>query len=129
MEALNKQISEVYAAEQKLLCQTKALISDIVTSLGDQTMDGVTTIPGNVQCATVKFSTLAQHRTNLSPTYYISEYQINAIRDKMNNMTRITQLINFVNEAVDTGFIMLKNEKILLNPAITKKLLEIQNMF
>ena len=92
-------------------------------------MDGVDMIPNSVQCATVKFSTLAQHRTNLSPTYYISSYQTKAIREKMNNMTTISQLIKFISEAVEDGYIMSKNEKILLNPAIMEKLIEIKNMF
>lgn len=129
MDNLNKQISKVYAAEQKLLGQTKTLIEEVITVLGDQTMDGVTIIPGSVQCATVNFSTLAQHRTNLSPTYYISSYQTKAIREKMENMTTITQLIKFINEAVENGYIMSKTEKILLNPAIMQKLIEIKNMF
>ena len=129
MENLNKQISEVYAAEQKLLNQTKELIEEVVTILGSQQMDGVTAIAGSVQCATVKFSTLANHRTNLSPTYYISDYQTKAICDKMDNMTTITQLIKFINEAVENGYIMSKTEKILLNPAIMSKLIEIKNMF
>jgi hypothetical protein len=129
MENLNKQISEVYAAEQKLLNQTKKLIEEVITILGSQQMDGVTAIPGSVQCATVKFSTLANHRTNLSPTYYISDYQTKAIRDKMDSMTSITQLIKFINEAVENGHIMSKTEKILLNPAIMSKLIEIKNMF
>lgn len=129
MNKLQEQISEVYAAEQKLLSQTKELIEEVITLLGNQQMDGVNTIPGSIQCATVKFSTLSNHRMNLSPTYYISDYQTKAIRDKIDNMTSITQLIKFVSEAIDNGYVMSKNEKILLNPAITSKLIEIKNMF
>jgi hypothetical protein len=35
----------------------------------------------------------------------------------------------FINEAIDTGYIKIKNEKIMLNPAVKDKLVKIQEMF
>ena len=75
MENLNEKIAAVYKAEQKLAIQTKELISDIITNIGDAKLDGVNPIKTCVRCATVSFSTIAQHKHNLSPTYYISDYQ------------------------------------------------------
>ena len=129
MESLNEKIAAVYAAEQQLAVQTKDLISEIITGIGNAHMDGVKPIKSNVRCATVSLSTIMQNKNNLSPTYYISEYQAEAIRDKIGNLTSLTQVLNFVNEAVETGSVVIKGEKIVLNPAVKAKLVAVQDLF
>lgn len=129
MESLNEKIAAVYAAEQQLAVQTKDLISEIITGISNTHMDGVKPIKSNVRCATVSLSTIMQNKNNLSPTYYISEYQAEAIRDKIGNLTSLTQVLNFVNEAVETGSVVIKGEKIVLNPAVKAKLVAVQDLF
>ena len=129
MESLNEKIAAVYAAEQQLALQTKELISEIITGIGNAHMKGVKPVKSNVRCATVSFSTIMQNKTNLSPTYYISEYQAEAIREKIGNFTSLKQVLNFVNEAVETGSVVIKGEKIVLNPAVKAKLVAVQDLF
>lgn len=129
MDKLNKKIAAVYKAEQKLATQTKELILEIITTISNTKLEGVTPIDSNVRCATVSFSTLAQHKQNLSPSYYMPEYQAEAIRAKISNFTSLTQVLNFVNETVDTGSFVVKGEKIILNPAVKEKLIAVRNLF
>ena len=129
MENLNEKIAAVYKAEQKLATQTKELISEIITNIGDAKLDGVKPIKTNVRCAIVSFSTIAQHKHNLSPTYYISEYQAEAIREKIGNFKSLTQVLSFVDEAIETGYVVIKGEKIILNIAVKEKLMAIKDLF
>jgi hypothetical protein len=129
MNVLDQKISDVFAAEQKLSEQVRELIGDIISNLRSQKMEGVAPIQGTLQCAVVNFSTIAKHKNNLSPTYYISDYQIAAIKEKLTSMVTLKQLYNFLHDALENGYVVCKNEKIILNPAIKTRLEEIYNIF
>lgn len=127
---LKAKIKKMRATEAKLVAETKELINGIVDSLASAQMPETKPIPNtSVQCATVSFKTLAQHKTNLSPTYYISSYQTNAIKERLEGLTSITQLISFLDTTLEEGCIIHRKEKIILNPAVMSKLKEVRQCF
>lgn len=129
MKTLKKKISAVYEAERNLMARTKELLVDIVDNINDTNMDGVTMIDGPIKCATVSFKTISTHKTNLSPTFYISDYQIQALREKINSFTTLNEVKTFIDTALQDRHVKIKGEKIILNPAVMEKLVSIQNMF
>jgi hypothetical protein len=127
---LKAKIKKMRATEAKLVSETKELISGIVDSLAATEMPETKMIPNaSVQCATVSFKTLSAHRTNLSPTYYISAYQVAAVKERLDGITSITSLISFLDKTLEDGHLMNKQEKIILNPAVTSKLREVRQCF
>jgi hypothetical protein len=126
---LTKQIADLYAAEQKLANKTKEVVNTIVETLSDVHLDGVECDSSSkIKIATVPFSTIKNNSFNLSAEYYISECQMEAIKNKLSDCTSITQVLSFVNEAVN-GRVVIKGEKIRFNSAVIAKLKEIQKMF
>ena len=59
----------------------------------------------------------------------IGKAEAEAIREKIGNFTSLKQVLNFVNEAVETGSVVIKGEKIVLNPAVKAKLVAVQDLF
>ena len=127
---LKAKIKKMRATEAKLVAETKELINGIVDSLASTEMPETKLIPNtSVQCATVSFKTLSAHKTNLSPTYYISSYQTHAIKERLNGITTITSLLSFLDKTLEDGHLMNKQEKIILNPAVISKLREVRSCF
>lgn len=130
MDKLQKQISALYKAEEKLASRTKALIMEIVEQIDNTNLEGVTPISSSVKCATVSFKTIKDnYKTNLSPSFYISDCQTMLLREKIASLQHLNDVKKFLNDAIDTGYIIVKGEKITFNPAVQQKLIKIQSMF
>ena len=122
---ISKQVKSIRKREEALTAQIKELIMNIVNSLDNANLPDVKKVPNtSVCCCTVSLSTVAQYG-KLSPEFYITEYQKEAIAQKLNNINSLKQLSHFVNEAVENGFIMRGTEKIHLNPAMIENIKEL----
>ena len=130
MENLKKNISDLYDSERELAIKAKQLILDIVDCIQDTQLEGVTPIPGNVKCATVSFSTIFSNpKAPLSAEYYISDYQTQILREKISSFSTLSEVVKFIDSAVNDGYTVVKGEKVLFNTAVKDKLVAIKQMF
>ena len=127
MQDFQKKLEKAYAAEQALAAEVKELIVEIVNSVSDSKLSGVKYQKDNPICATVSLSTVMSNGgLNLSQTYYISEYQASAIREKLSNMHSLRQVFSFIDECVENQHMIWRGEKIMFNSAVIETLKKIQ---
>lgn len=130
---LSKQmISDALEAENKALKALKNVVISIIDEIKDVEVDGVKRI--NANCGSVSINTIFANNTILCPHYYLSTTVKDEISKSLNRITRISDLVSFIQKTVDTGYVggKDKNTRLRINPAIMEKfknlLLEITNI-
>lgn len=130
MQELSKQIKTVRKSEQRVLNNVKQLLSQVINELNNTPdLEGVKKISEKPLCYTVTLDTISKYKHGLDPDYYISTTQIAEINKRVENMTTLSELQRFLNDAIDNKFIICRSVKIALNPSVINKLVEIQNCF
>lgn len=110
----------------------KEIIGDIVERLSKPLeMTGVKRISQSPNCVSVPLSQIMNNKFNLSAEYYITDAQLSKIKAKIQNMTTVSQVKQFIDESLTNGYITGRagesKYKLSLNPAVTSELQEIAN--
>lgn len=134
MQELSKQIKSVRRSEQKVLQNVQQLLVRVIEDLRTTPdLDGVTRLSTTPNCYTVSLKTIMEQKHGIDPDFYISNTQVAEIEKKIKNMTTLTELKKFLDEAIENKYIPCyiigRQSKIALNSAVINKLIEIQNCF
>ena len=127
---MKEKIQRAKELEQMSLELAKEIIGDIVERLSKPVeMAGVKRISHSPNCVSVPLSQIMNNKFNLSAEYYISDAQLSKIKTKIQNMTTVSQVKQFIDESLANGYITGRagetKYKLSLNPAVTSELQEI----
>lgn len=86
--------------EAEVTAMKEKLIEELYQHIKDKPIPGVTKISDHPQIVTVKFSALS-NGLNLTPEYYISEHQANAVKDRLNGCKTASSVCNAVKEMIE----------------------------
>lgn len=111
MKDVKQYLCEIADLEQKIRDAVQAELEQVGP------VDGVKEISQNPQCFTVSVHTIMQHNYNLSPLYYDSASQRDALIQKLHS-TSPNRFKHFLEESLQKGAIVLHGEWVSLNPPI-----------
>ena len=124
---MKEKIQKAKELEKMSLELAKEIINDILGRLSKPIeMEGVRRISHSPNCVSVPLSQIMNNKFNLSAEYYISEGQLSKIRARIQNMTTVSQVKQFIDESLTNGYITGRagetKYKLSLNPAVTAEL-------
>ena len=129
---MKEKIQKAKELERLSLELAKEIIEDVIERLSKPIeMEGVHRISRSPNCVSVPLSQIMNNKFNLSVEYYISDAQVSKIKSRIQNMTTVSQVKQFIDESLTNGYITGRagesKYKLSLNPAVTSELQEIAN--
>lgn len=116
MNELTSKVTELATLQAQVDQMIAKLNEDLFRAVRDNPMEGVTKIPGDLNAGIVSISTiLGTPGRNLSASYYLSESQAEAVKERISSCTGVEYVFKAVREMIADGKVRNVQNVIILN--------------
>lgn len=116
MNELNAKVTELTALQTQIDHMIAKLNEELFGSVRDNPLEGVKQISGGLNAGVVSISTiLGTPGRNLSASYYLSESQAEAVKERISRCTSVNYVFKAVREMITEGKVQNGQNVIMLN--------------